>query len=293
MPDVFGYYNTDRNAFDAGQATPGYVDPNSPYPFAASGYDTTMNPDPSMGTNVVLPSGTKHFGPNDPLWIGYIEGKNNDQPVAAVEGSDEAKHYQRQMNTARNQSIIQMLALAAGSASLAGAAPWSSGAGTATTGTPFQAAGEYGAVPGGSVAAGSIPAGAAEASGEFSGSLAGAGAELGATPFQASGEAGAVPGSTGPIPAGATQASGEYGASPGWLSRLTDAAKQYGSPGGGGGSQQPFSAPQLRQGAGGGFLQQVVRPRPNYLGRFGDAVMASQSANDLLLKSKLFSRERL
>lgn len=135
MPVPTGYYDVNRNAIARGMTTPaqnaGYTDPNSPYPFAASGYDTTMNPDPSQGTDVVLQSGTKHFAPDQQPWIGYIEGKNNDQPVAAVEGSDEAKHYQRQLNTARNQSIIQMLALMAGGATVAGAAPWSAAAGAA------------------------------------------------------------------------------------------------------------------------------------------------------------------
>lgn len=135
MPVPTGYYDVNRNAIARGMTVPaqtaGYTDPNSPYPFAASGYDTTMNPDPSQGTDVVLQSGTKHFAPDQQPWIGYIEGKNNDSPVAAVEGSDEAKHYQRQLNTARNQSIIQMLALMAGGATVAGAAPWSAAAGAA------------------------------------------------------------------------------------------------------------------------------------------------------------------
>src|SRR5882757_5995630 len=104
--------------------------------FGLYGYDSNPDAagaDPSKGTDVVLPSGTKHFEPGDPLWIGYIEGKNNDEPVAAVAGSDEAKHYERQMNTARNQSIIQMLALIGGAA-------WASGSFAGAAGTAADVA---------------------------------------------------------------------------------------------------------------------------------------------------------
>lgn len=128
-------------------------------------------------------------------------------------------------------------------------------------------------------------AGGAPAAGSLSESVAG-------TPFQASGEYGAVSGTPGAIPAGATQASGEYGAGPSWLAKLNQIAKMGGGSPQGQAQSPQFSAPLMPQRSGGGFLQQLVKPRPNYLGRFGDAVMASQSANDLLLKSKLFGRER-
>lgn len=192
-----GYYDVNRGLLSNALAppSPGYVDPNSPYPFSLSGYDITMSPDPSMGTDVVLPSGTKHFAPNQPPWIGYIAGKNNDQPVAAVEGSDEASHYQRQMNTARNQSIIEMLALAAGGATAAGAAPWSSGAAAGTganagaelSDVVVPSAGNYLPAIGGGGAGG-----AAAGAGLSDVAVPSAGAYLG--PVGAGGEAGAATG---------------------------------------------------------------------------------------------------
>ena len=52
--------------------------------FGLKGYNTDPNQaaaDRSKGTDVVLDSGTKHFAPGSPLWIGYVKGKNNDAPV--------------------------------------------------------------------------------------------------------------------------------------------------------------------------------------------------------------------
>lgn len=128
-------------------------------------------------------------------------------------------------------------------------------------------------------------AGGAPAAGSLSESIAG-------TPFQASGEYGAVSGTPGTIPAAAAQASGEYVAPSSWLDKLNQLSKMGGGSPQGQAQSPQLSVPLMPQRSGGGFLQQLVKPRPNYLGRFGDAVMASQSANDLLLKSKLFGRER-
>lgn len=283
MTDVFGY----------GQ--PGYGVPNYSGLQNASllgGYSSRAALDTPhvAGTpwDVVLSNGQAESVPDLGGGLHFYGPVSHDGPVATSDPEVMA-HKDRQFSTGLNQAAIKIAGMILGGTALTGGFGGAAG----SAGTPFQAAGEYGAVPGAEVAAGSIPTGAYQASGEFGGVLGDAIAPvegLAGSPAQASGEYGSVAGTPDYIPTGATQASGEYG-SGGWLDKLTQLAKQS-TGGGSGGGQAQVSAPPMPQRSGGGFLQQIVKPRPNYLGQFGDQVMAAQNANNFLLTSKLFGRDR-
>lgn len=304
MP-LTGFFDTDKSSLVApeglnpnglfGYGQPGYGIPNYSNNSALTDFNASraaLDTPHAPGTpwDVVLQNGEAQSVPDVGGGLHFYGPISHDGPIATSDPSEIA-HKDRQFKTASNQAAIKIAALIGGGTLLGNALPALGGSGAAD-GLTGVTTGGASYLPGGTE--GFLGAPASEGLSTFPalGGESAAGDVIGASTgaAQASGEYGATAGGSGGgyVPPGAYQASGEYASSPSWLSKLT----QLGGSGGGspsGGQPQPqFAAPM--QPRAGTFLQQIVRPRPNYLGRFGDSVLASQQANNLLLAPRLFGR---
>lgn len=230
-------------------------------PYAPLTPSLIMNPQHGLGTP----------NPNEPDGGWYATNLDTGGSIHPVTGDQyrtltDSTHSNRELI----QSAAKVAALIYGGAALSGLS--GAGGGLSNAGLGFG---------GGAAAAGAVPE---EAAGLSEITVPSAGAYLPAESL--SGAAAPTLGMAAPVSGVGV---GPASPSTGWLDKLTKLGSGGGSSGGG--QPQPqFAAPM--QPRAGGFLQQVVKPRPNYLGRFADSVMASQQASDALLGLKLFGRER-
>lgn len=337
MPDVFGYYDTNRQGLLGDSMDPKYQvnDPAAPidwqayYQSLSDSGANRMTPgqiaaqaqasapteaqqfgDPSLGTDVYYglngPTGlsgpSEHFAPSSTPVTSFLSAGSNYADTGGMKSTNDPALISELQNDARvrgNQGILKIAALVAGGAA-AGYSPWSVGGdgltGVTTGGASYLPGGTEGFL-GAPASEGLAAFPAAEGAGLTGVTVPSAGAYLPASSGIDAGSLGMTPEVSG---VGVGPASSLAGSAPSmtppasssWLDKLNQFAKQ--GVGGSSGQQQAqqVSAPMMPQRSGGGFLQQVVKPRPNYLGRFGDAVMAAQNANNLLLTAKLFDRSR-